>query len=198
MHRLRAIRAAGVAALAAILALAVPAYASHRRRAIDAQACPESTAPAGAASRPALRAALLCLVNEERASFGLPPLHDSGELTRSAQEWTNAMVARHIFVHASNWFDRIRSTGYDWSTAGENIATGFPTALSVVTVWMGDGYHCRNILNPNFRDIGIGVDRRPVPGAANRPGTWTQDFGLRIPLPPLTHNAGPQAGCPYR
>jgi uncharacterized protein YkwD len=197
LFRHRAICATGVAALAALLALAVPAYANHRRRAIDAQACPGATTPAGAASRQALRTAVLCLVNQERASFGLPPMHASGELTRSAQEWSNAMVARGIFAHASNWYIRIRDTGYDWSTAGENIATGFPTALSVVSVWMGDDFHCRNILNPNFRDIGIGVNRRPVPGAANRPATWTQDFGLRMPLPPPSHNAGPQASCPH-
>ena len=39
--------------------------------------------------------------------------------------------------------------------------------------------HCQILLSPSYRDIGAGVDPRPVPGVADVPGTWTVDVALR-------------------
>jgi uncharacterized protein YkwD len=55
--------------------------------------------------------------------------------------------------------------------------------------------HCRNILNPSFRDIGTGQSDSSVGPYAD--GTWTQDFGLRLGQPAPSHNRGPMEGCPY-
>jgi uncharacterized protein YkwD len=43
-------------------------------------------------------------------------------------------------------------------TAGENVAEGYPNGRSVVNDgWMGSEGHRANILNPDFRLLGIGA-----------------------------------------
>jgi uncharacterized protein YkwD len=145
----------------------------------------------------AMREAVLCLVNEQRGAHGLPPLHASARLTRSAQSWSNEMVTRDTFGHGSDFAARISDAGYHWAAAGENIATGFSTAGAVMTAWMADAGHCQNILNPSFRDLGVGINRHPVRGAASSAATWTQDFGRSIFRSPPSRNSGPANGCPY-
>jgi uncharacterized protein YkwD len=144
-----------------------------------------------------MRTAVLCLVNEQRTSRHLPPLRANPKLTRSAQGWTNSMVATATFSHGSDFAARISAAGYRWSAAGENIATGYPTPRAVVRAWMASKGHCQNILGPQFRDLGIGVVARPVRGYASGPATWTEDFGLKQGARPPSHNAGPANACPY-
>jgi uncharacterized protein YkwD len=221
---LRATRVAAVAGLAAILVLAARASASSMepapigsatsavptgllplgsiRQTVQsaghlAEACPNANAAAASAPRQALRDAVLCLVNKERAAHRLPPLRASAQLTRSAQGWSNEMVARHVFSHGSDFAGRISAAGYYWAEAGENIATGLATPRAVVRAWMADPPHCQNILNPSYRDLGVGVNGHPVAGAASAPATWTEDFGLRMFQSRPASNWGPANGCPY-
>jgi uncharacterized protein YkwD len=146
-----------------------------------------------------MRSAVLCLVNHERTTRRLPPLASSAQLNRSAQGWTATMVRSGRFTHGPGaaFARRIRATGYDWQAAGENIATGYPTPRAVVAGWMASTDHCRNILSPTFRDIGIGEVDSPVRSFASGPATWTQDFGLRMGRSAPSHNRRPMQGCPY-
>jgi uncharacterized protein YkwD len=146
-----------------------------------------------------MRAAVVCLVDQQRARHGLPALAASGQLDRSAQAWTNTMVLTGEFTHGpGNAFaGRISATGYNWQTAGENIATGFPTPRSVVAAWMASTDHCRNILDPAFKDVGTGERGAAVGSVASGPATWTQDFGLQMGHSAPSHNQGPMNGCPY-
>ena len=107
------------------------------------------------------------------------------------------MVATGEFTHGTNFAGRISAVGYDWQTAGENIATGYDTPRSVVKAWMASTDHCHNILDPSFRDVGTGVNPAPVGNYASDPSTWTQDFGLLMTDSPLSGNQGPMNGCPY-
>ncbi len=138
---------------------------------------------------------MVCLVNRQRTERGLPSLRANRDLDRSAQRWTREMVNHHEFTHGSDFAARISRSGYDWSWAGENIATGYATPSAVVRAWMGSTGHCENILDPSFRAVGTGVSRRAA--AADAPGTWTQDFGLRIGQRSPSGNYGPADGCPY-
>jgi uncharacterized protein YkwD len=187
--------------LAAGLAAFVPAAAATgHRQANAAHGCPNADTRATHASTQAMRAGVLCLVNRERTSRHLRALHELRRLDRSAQGWTNSMVRSGSFAHARNGSDpaaRITAAGYAWSSIGENIATGLPTPRAVVSVWMSSTGHCRNILAPNFTDIGIGVSPHPVGGAASGPATWTEDFGLPMGEPAPSGNWGPADGCPY-
>ncbi len=158
--------------------------------------CPDAMTPASAAPAAALRAAVLCLINGERRRFGLPPLGANAGLDRMAQSWSTFMVAHDEYDHAA-FVARLGAFGYHWRTAGENIATGYATPRGVVLAWMSSQEHCRNILEPVFRDVGVGVVPGYVPMAANIGSTWTLDLGLRASEPPASGNTGPQSGCPY-
>jgi uncharacterized protein YkwD len=175
------------------VALLVPAAVSAGR----ARGCANANRRATRGDAAAMRAAILCLVNQQRTSRHLPPLHADTRLNRSAQGWTNHMVSARVFTHGSNFAGRITAAGYIWSAAGENIATGFPTPRAVLSGWMRSTGHCENILSPSFRDLGIGVVARPVRGYASGPATWTQDFGLPRGAHAPSHNLGPARGCPY-
>ncbi|HEX8975743.1 MAG TPA: CAP domain-containing protein [Gemmatimonadales bacterium] len=143
-----------------------------------------------------LRRAVVCLVNQQRTRRGLPRLHENRLLNASAQGWTNQMVSHDVFSHGASFAGRISAVGFDWQTAGENIATGFTTPAAVVRAWMGSPEHCRNILTPNFLDVGVGVSGLGV-GSASGPGTWTEDFGLPMMARTPSGNWGPADGCPY-
>jgi len=189
------------AALAVPVATATPARHAHARRHREhsalAGACANANAVAGHASSQALRRAVVCLVNQARSAHRLPALRESSLLDRSAQGWTSSMIASDVFSHGTNFASRITAAGYVWRAAGENIATGFSTPRSVVRAWMASTGHCQNILNPQYRNIGIGVSPRAVRGFASGGGTWTQDFALGMHSSPPSGNYGPMDGCPY-
>jgi uncharacterized protein YkwD len=143
-----------------------------------------------------MRNAVLCLVNRQRTARHLPTLRSSARLDRSAQLWTNVMIRTAIFSHGVDFSARISATGYFWSAAGENIATGFQTPQQVVTAWMASTDHCHNILDPGYAEVGTGLSTQPL--GRYGPATWTQDFGLWMGRAMPSRNAAPSRGCPYR
>lgn len=182
--------AVGLTAGLATAALATPAAGA------DGSGCRLAHTRISLASRPAIQAAVVCLINRQRAHHHLPGLHENARLNRSAQGWTNTMVRDRGFTHGGNFSARISAVGFNWSMVGENIAAGFPTPAAVVGAWMASAGHCRNILSPSFADVGTGVSQGSVAGAGG-PGTWTQDFGLPMGSHPPSGNSGPANGCPY-
>jgi len=139
-----------------------------------------------------VRAATLCLVNRERAAHGDPPLRLNEDLDHAAQGHSENMVAAGYFEHTSpagvSFLQRLRACGYLYSSnlmfsVGENIAWGSyqdATPASIVAAWMASQGHRENILNPAFRDNGIGIAAR-LPGSlgAGQTGAmYTQDFGV--------------------
>jgi uncharacterized protein YkwD len=136
----------------------------------------------------------VCEINLQRTAHGLPGLSESSALDSSAQGWSQTMVATQQFSHGADFAARITAAGYSWGAVGENIATGYATPHAVVAGWMASLGHCRNILSPTFRDVGIGE----VPtGVDTGPATWTADFGLRLLASAPSSNSGPADGCPY-
>jgi uncharacterized protein YkwD len=199
-HRGSRVAIAALSLLATAALAVVPAASAaqrHHRRARAASGCANANANVGPASAQALRAAVVCLINQQRTSRHLPALRASHLLDGSAQGWTNAMVSSDVFSHGTNFAARISAAGYVWRAAGENIATGFQTPAGVVRAWMASTGHCQNILNPTYGNVGTGVSRRPVNGWASGAGTWTQDFALSMYKSPPSANWGPADGCPY-
>ncbi len=189
---------AAAASIVALMVLAPVAGARHRARVHQvSRTCADANTRVGRAPRSALKAAVVCLINKQRRAHGLPALRANRRLDRSAQGWTNVMVADGEFSHGSNFSARISAVGFIWSTAGENIATGLKTPRDVVNAWMGSTGHCQNILSPSFADVGTGIRARGVRGFASGPATWTQDFGLPVGDHPPSGNTGAAAGCPY-
>ena len=98
---------------------------------------------------------VLNLVNAERARVGAPPLRLAEDLQQSA-----AIRAREIiqtFSHTrpdgSDCFTVMRSRG---NTCGENIAAGHGSPAETVEQWMNSDGHRENILNPAYRELGVG------------------------------------------
>jgi uncharacterized protein YkwD len=194
----------GVALLASIAVLCtIPLGGSAAVRGHAAgvrDGCADATITATSASTEAMRHAVVCLVNFERARYHLPRLLQVRKLNDSAQRYTAEMVRRNFFSHTapngSTPGARIAAAGYRWSWAGENIASGYPTPLAVVTGWMHSQGHCYNMLAPTFHNIGVGVSPHPV-GYASVPSTWTQDFGLPLGQRSPSSNWGPANSCPH-
>ncbi len=115
------------------------------------------------------------LVNVEREKNGLKPLAENWELSRVARYKSDDMGSKRYFSHTSptygSPFDMMRSFGIRYTSAGENIAMGQRSAAEVMKGWMNSPGHRKNILNPNFTQIGVGY-------AVNSSGTpyWTQMF----------------------
>ena len=189
--------------VALMLCAALPrlGFAAVRAHAAGAQdGCANATASASTASPETMRDAVVCLVNFERARYHLPPLVQVHKLNVSAQRYTADMVRHDFFSHTapngSTPGARIAAAGYHWSWMGENIASGYPTPLAVITAWMHSQGHCYNMLAPVFRDIGVGVSPHAV-APAGGPATWTQDFGLPRGQHAPSGKWGPANSCPH-
>ena len=133
------------------------------------------------------RAAVLSLVNKERAAAGLLPLQTNVNLQDSAQRYAEDMAQKNFFSHvglsgetfrkrieASGYYDRFLratcTTAKDCRRTyalAENLARGQKKAADVVAAWMASTEHRKAILHPFFTDIGIGISS----------GYWVQHFG---------------------
>ncbi|MGB3312196.1 MAG: CAP domain-containing protein [Nodosilinea sp.] len=103
---------------------------------------------------------LLRLVNTERQRVNAPPLVINDKLTAAAQRHAQDMATSRRMSHTgsdgSTMRSRIDATQYQWSTIGENVAMGQPTAAAVMSAWMNSPGHRQNILNPAFTELGVG------------------------------------------
>jgi uncharacterized protein YkwD len=138
------------------------------------------------------RASIRCFLNRERRQHGLGRLDNDKRLQRAAQKHTEVMVNKNCFSHEcpgeASLEARLRSVDYligaliRW-TFGENIAYGgdhYGTPKAMVKAWMKSPPHRANILNPAFKDVGVGFVPG-MPGARKADGgTYTTDFGMRL------------------
>jgi len=173
----------------AILAAAVIAT-GFAPSAAAAAPCGDSTAVPSRLSLHQMRSSVLCLVNRIRGHYHLHPLAYNKALRTSASAHSVSMVVHGYFAHegpGGSMSHRISRAGY-LSSAGEFVigedlgggggALGSPRA--VVRDWMHSPPHRENILDPDFRDAGVGVARGfPLGGAGSRAATYTVDFGAR-------------------
>ncbi len=115
---------------------------------------------------------VLRLVNAERAKAGLPVYTTTRPLASAANKRAQEIITSfsHTRPNGSSFFTVLREYGIPFRTAGENIAYGQKTPQEVVASWMKSPGHRRNILNPNFKKIGIGVAQK------NGRYEWTQLF----------------------
>lgn len=130
---------------------------------------------------------VLQLTNERRAagancggqSFGPAPPLEMNPLVRTAARLHSLdMAEQNYFSHTSldgRTFDqRMSATGFSGrSPWGENIAAGQRTPEEVVDGWMRSVGHCRNIMDPSYRVIGIGYAEAP---RSTFRIYWTQNF----------------------
>ena len=124
-------------------------------------------------------AVFLQLINEYREQNGLPVLAINSYLQTASQWLSEDMANKNYFSHTDSLgrdaFQRMADFGYDLSTfKGENIAAGYATAASVMEGWKNSPGHNANMLNSNYRVIGIGLAYEE---SSNYGWYWTTDFG---------------------
>jgi uncharacterized protein YkwD len=111
-----------------------------------------------------------------------PPVSWSENLAMAAYLHSEDMALNNFFSHTgsdgSSPGDRISRQGYVWRTYGENIAVGYPTVSSVIQGWLGSEGHCRNLMDPDFTEIGAGYAIGPY-GGNPAARYWTFDLADR-------------------
>jgi uncharacterized protein YkwD len=186
-------RGVGFAALVALVgALALPtAGLSAAPRHAGAPAKPHVVHGTRVALS-ALESGVLDQLNQIRTQHGLVPLKISAPLTASADQHSSEMAADGYFAHNSAdgtvFWKRIQKwyagTGYGYWSVGENLLWSSPDvdAPGALQLWMNSPEHRANILDPNWREIGVSAVH-----VAAAPGTYkglevtiiTTDFGVR-------------------
>ncbi len=108
------------------------------------------------------------VINKERLSYGLAPLALNQRLTKAAYDKAYNMFSKQYWAHfgpsGETPWQFILKAGYDYTYAGENLAKGFADARDVVDAWMASPSHRENILDRNFKDVGIAVVKGNLKG----------------------------------
>jgi|GEM_PF-1141702 Uncharacterized protein with SCP/PR1 domains len=133
----------------------------------------------------ALEAALIQLINNLRAEYGLAPYKVSPELSRAARAHSCDIAAHSMISHLSSdgrsLKERLAGAEPPWEWPSENIAAGTDDPARVIYIWMDepeDGWHRRNLLNPDKTEIGAGYCFNPNDPSNNR-HYWTIDIASR-------------------
>lgn len=104
---------------------------------------------------------IIDLVNKSRIENSVSTLAENENLDNAAKNKLEDMVKNNYFAHTSPtgvtpwfWFEK---NGYDYKYAGENLALGFTSLEKEHQAWMDSPTHRKNILNPNYKEIGVAV-----------------------------------------
>lgn len=125
-------------------------------------------------------AGTLVETNRQRTQAGVPALTAKAKLAAAAQAKLADMFSKQYFEHIgpdgkgpAYW---VEQAGYAYVAIGENLALGnFEGDAALVNAWMASPGHRANMLNKNFREIGIAVGQGTFEGET----TWlaVQTFG---------------------
>lgn len=97
--------------------------------------------------------------NADRRAHGLVQFTRSSGLDASAQIVAHRLARRDQGIgHARFWWRVIdKATRSRYRALGENLALDYGSAVSLMAAWIASVLHRRNIRNPKFRFIGIGI-----------------------------------------
>lgn len=81
------------------------------------------------------------------------------KLFNAAQAHSRDMAANNFFSHLgsndSNVSARVANQEYQWNAVAENISGGTDTPEQTLESWMASPGHCRNLMNPQYSEIGM-------------------------------------------
>lgn len=112
-----------------------------------------------------------------------PPVVWNNQLELAAIGHARDMAWNNYFSHTSkdgrSMEDRVVLAGYTFKgyrsfAIGENIAEGQMSIAEVMHGWFKSPGHCKNLMNPSFREVGVAQDNT----------YWVQDFGGRQSFSP--------------
>ena len=134
----------------------------------------------------------ICLINAERTARDLVPLTFNRKLALAGDGYAQAMIAGKFFSHegpgGDSPADRVLAQHYapgdeQWQI-GETLAWGSAersTPRAIVQGWMNSPVHVKVLLDPSFREVGIGIRfGAPVaPAPLGESATYAAEFGVR-------------------
>lgn len=104
---------------------------------------------------------ILDITNMIRYRHGLPLLKWHADAAKVAYQHSKDMAINNYFSHSSptngELKDRLLNNDVQFILAGENIASNYVDAPSVVEGWLNSEGHRVNLLNEEFTHLGIGV-----------------------------------------
>ena len=97
------------------------------------------------------------IVNQYRTEAGLAPLNLSPSLCEAAEVRAAELLSSfsHTRPNGQECFSALDGLGIPYGYAGENIAAGQKSPSEVMNSWINSPGHKKNIMNPNFTNIGI-------------------------------------------
>ena len=100
---------------------------------------------------------IVALVNVEREKAGLAPVALSIELGQVAMIRAKEIEVSfsHTRPNGSYFTSVLQENGITYRLAGENIAWGQKSPEEVMNAWMNSAGHRANILNANFKELGV-------------------------------------------
>jgi uncharacterized protein YkwD len=138
-----------------------------------------------------VQAELLRLHNEARKERDLSTFCVSGQLMSAATAHSRDMLDRDYYDHVApdgnTPEQRVRATGYSYSSMAENIHRRSlsyapePTQKDLELVfedWINSPGHRANVLNPDLHEIGIGATFGHYGTEVETSGLYTVDFGI--------------------
>jgi uncharacterized protein YkwD len=136
---------------------------------------------------------IVLAINQFRRAHGLPTLRISSHLNGSARQHSLEMGADGYFAHNSAngtaWWKRIRhyyppAPDYGYWSVGENLLYSPDDigAAAALKLWIASPPHLANLMNRNFRDLGVSsvhVDQAGGVYGGSPVTIITTDFGAR-------------------
>ncbi|MCX6794805.1 MAG: CAP domain-containing protein [Candidatus Falkowbacteria bacterium] len=105
---------------------------------------------------------IIALTNSLRKSLSLESLSENPKLDQAAAKKVDDMFINQYFAHVSPQnFDLERflklASYTNYITVGENLAMGYDNAAEVMTAWENSQTHYSNLVDPNFKEIGVAL-----------------------------------------
>jgi hypothetical protein len=128
----------------------LPVWVAAVVLALLASLLPQVTSPAHADS--GMEAEFVALINKERAATGAKAVKVAGDLTSVARTHSKRMADQDHLHHNPN----LGSDVTGWRKVGENVGRG-PSVGAIHNAFMNSSGHKRNILDPDWIEVGVGV-----------------------------------------
>jgi uncharacterized protein YkwD len=104
---------------------------------------------------------LLDKTNSAREENNVSRLASEKKLQAAAQKKAEDMAKNNYFAHTApsgknpwQWLDE---ENYIYQKAGENLAVNFENSSELIKGWLDSPSHKKNLLNENFKEVGIGI-----------------------------------------
>lgn len=184
-RRQRAVLATAIAVAALVAHVLV---ASGTAGATPSAAATQSATAAVANDPGAIEAEFVGLINNLRASRGLPTLEVDPELTSASRTWAANMERNGGIFHATDLSVGVTA---DWAKLGENVGEGNEVG-PLFDAFVASPSHLKNLVDPAFTRVGVGV----VVSPSGRIFTTHRFMALRpapapAPAPAPTTSAAP-------